>query len=80
MHGKTGVYIFEDSIDADGYVNILEQALLPLLRDIYRDGYLFIQNNDQKHASKRTLAFLCQKVVNWFKTPPESPYLSIYIQ
>ena len=63
-------------MNADGYVSILEQALIPFLRDVYQDGHRFVQDNDTKHTSKRSVAFFCQNGVNWFKTPPERPDLN----
>ena len=63
-------------MDADGYVSILELALLPFLRDLYPNGHCFVQDNDPKHTSKCSVAFFCQNRVNWFKTPPESPDLN----
>ena len=63
MSGRTGVCIFEGIMDADGYVSILEQALLPFLRDVYQDGHgialfkIMTQNIPQSvalHFSART--------------------------
>ena len=63
-------------MDADGYVSILEQALLPFLRDVYPDGHHVVQDNEPKYTSKRSVAYFCQNGVNWFKTPPERPDLN----
>ena len=76
VHGRTGVCIFEGIMDADGYVSILEEALLSFLRDVYLDGHGFVQDNDPKHTAKHTLPYFLQNGMNWFKTPPESTDLN----
>ena len=38
--------------DAILYVQILEQALIPFLEQVYPDGHRFMQDNDHKHTSR----------------------------
>ena len=72
MRGSTGICIFEGVMDADGYVTILEQMLLPFLQNVYPDGHRLMQDNVPTHTSKRALAFFEQHGINWWRTPPES--------
>ena len=60
-------------MNADLYVQILEECLLPFLQQTYPDGHCFMQDNDPKHTSLRARQFFNQNNVNWWKTPPESP-------
>ena len=43
MWGRTGVCIFKGIMDADGYDSVLEEVLLPFLRDVYPDGHCFVR-------------------------------------
>ena len=73
MRGRTGICIFDGVMDAELYLTILRQTLLPFLREVYPDGHRFMQDNDPNHTSRRAATFFEEEGVNWWKTPPESP-------
>jgi len=41
MKGRTGICIFDGIMDAILYVQILDQALIPFLEQVYPDGHMF---------------------------------------
>ena len=55
------------------YIHILEQTLLPFLRDVYAEGHKFMQDNDPKHTSRVAKEFFEHHNIHWWKTPAESP-------
>ena len=61
-------------MDAMLYTNILEESLLPFVRDY--PGVRFMQDNDPKHTSRHAAQFFKDNEVNWWKTPAESPDLN----
>lgn len=64
-------------MDAEIYVKILKEALLPSTQKMFpENNYLFMQDNDPKHTSKRAHAFFEQNGIEWWKTPAESPDLN----
>ena len=73
LRGRTAICIFEGVMNAELYVQILDQTLLPFLRELYPGGHRFMADNDPKHTSNLAKAFLESANVNWWKTPPESP-------
>lgn len=74
MRGPTGICIFEGTMDADRYIEILRQTLLPFLENVVpRCQCRFMQDNDPKHTSGKAQEFLIAESINWWKTPAESP-------
>ena len=73
LRGATSICIFEGKMNAELYGNILQQALIPFINQVYPSGHKLMQDNDPKHTSRYIQAFFEQRNINWWKTPPESP-------
>ena len=71
--GATTIVIFDGIMNAEGYANILNQALVPFISATYPDGHRLMQDNDPKHTSRYIQTFFEEHGINWWKTPPESP-------
>ena len=72
--GLTRVCIFEGTMNANLYVAILEDYLLPFILTEYPSYHQFIQDSDPKHTSRCAHDFFEQRNINWWRTPsPESP-------
>lgn len=59
-------------MDADLYIDILQQTLLPFIHNNL-PNHRFMQDNDPKHTSRKASKFMADNNINWWKTPPESP-------
>ena len=65
--GPTPVVIFSGIMDADLYVTILQQGLLPFIRDTYPASHRLMQDNDPKHTSRAARNFFEQEHIHWWK-------------
>ena len=55
-------------MNAEFYVNILEECLVPFIREKYPDSHHFMQVND-----RRAQQFFSEHGIHWWRTPTESP-------
>ena len=74
-HGPTELVIFEGTMDAVLYCQIMETSLLPFIRNTL-PSHRFQQDNDPKHTSRYANNFFNDDNVFWWETPPESPDLN----
>ena len=74
-HGATNICIFEGIMEAELYCSILQNTLIPFIRDTL-PNHRFMQDNDPKHTSRLAKTFFEENEINWWRTPPESPDLN----
>ena len=63
-------------MDSEMYQQIVDNYLLPLIRHRNPEGHRFMQDNDPKHVSRSTKAWMEANNVNHWPAPPESPDLN----
>jgi len=75
--GPTSLLIFAGIMKSPFYQDeILQKTLVPFLRDYFPDHHRFQQDNDPKHTSKSTKAYMEEKNINWWRTTASSPDLN----
>ena len=67
--GATKVCMFNQIMNAEVYVDILDDFLVPFISAKFPDGHCFLQDNDLKHTSQLAKAYLKDQGINWWHTP-----------
>jgi transposase len=70
--GTETIHIFKEIMNADKYISILKNNLLP----IYNENYIFQHDNDPKHTAYKTSIFLIDNNIKVLLWPPNSPDLN----
>ena len=75
--GATYLLMFNGIMNSIWYQEkILHKQLKPFVDLVYPDSHRLYQDNDPKHVSISTRAYMLQNGINWWKTPAESPDLN----
>ena len=72
LGGIETFFIFEENMNSEMYMKILEVFLLP----IYKKDYLFQQDNHSVHKSKTVINFFEENKINLLEFPAKSPDLN----
>ncbi len=61
------IVVFAGIMDAEGYLTILRESLLPSIRQLYPEGHRLMQDND---TSRRAQNVFVEEGVNWWLSLP----------
>ena len=77
-HGVGSIALVHGNMNAEQYVQILQQNLSPSLHklEVMKDRIIFQQDNDPKHTSKKAREFLRLQELCALDWPPQSPDLN----
>jgi hypothetical protein len=79
-YGRTQLYIFEENLTADLYIQILETRLPEDIPHIFTRQWTFQQDGDPKHTSNRVQKWLSEHVPRFIhknEWPANSPDLNV---
>ena len=76
-HGVGKFYLVEGILEQKQYTKMLEELVIPSAEDLFPDGeWLFQQDNDPKHTSKRAKQFMEENSIPLLPWPSQSPDLN----
>ncbi len=76
-HAVGRIHLVEGIMESNQYVNILRTQLVTSAFELYEDSnWIFQQDNDPKHTSRVTKAFMAEASINLLPWPSQSPDLN----
>jgi hypothetical protein len=72
-YGKSQLVFIEGALNQDGYMDIIQNTLLPFARATFQDNFVLIQDNATPHRARRTMQLLDEEEVHVMDWPPVSP-------
>lgn len=75
-YGTGPIYKIDGIMDQHKYVEILEEVMLPYAEEEMPLKWVFQQDNDPKHTSKRARDFFRNNNINVMEWPAQSPDLN----
>ena len=76
LEGKIGFWTFQGNMNAERYVEILREMLVPQSDYYFPGGYFLMQDNDPKHKSHLAMKFIEENVPGLLEWPSKSPDLN----
>ena len=67
--GQISVTVFEGKMNARLFMEILDDTLVPFIKDVYPDGCHLVRDNVHKHSSRAAHKFYEERKVDWKKRP-----------
>ncbi len=76
-YGVLGLYVIEETLNAVNYVKLLDESVLPDVRLMHGDDFVWQQDGAPAHTAKYTKDYLQHENINVLKWPSRSPDLNI---
>lgn len=76
FEGKSELHFVNGTVNAPGYVDILEQRLIPFAERYHSENYTFQQDNARPHTARSTMEYFEASGINVMDWPASSPDLN----